>query len=397
MQIQKILSKQTLLCVTLSALFLSSSANGNSDTFKHYQEQYKEYLKAQQQDFQDYKKQQQEAFEAYKKELQKYWENPVLNSKKELVSYSKDKKSRSIINFDKNELTIQTIAANEKEAQKKLALSLAKAATYNTHDFYKTDELEQKINKIEAKEKLKRAKVDAKPVLAPLFFKEKPTTKSLIKFVKKEVTTKKITVKASPKQTDKKVYTLNIKLPKNATVKRSKIYYKDVKAQAKRELLPVSLIFAIMHSESSFNPMARSYVPAYGLMQIVPKTAGIDAYYYLYRQKRLVGSSYLYNAQNNIKMGSAYLHILYYSYLKDIKDPQSRLYCTIAAYNTGAGNVSRAFVDSYNTHKAAEVINRLTADEVYAKLLQDLRYEEPKKYLKNVTKRMKMYQKIYES
>jgi len=397
MQIQKILSKQIYASVAFITLFFCSNVNGNSDTFDQYKQQYQKYRIDQKEQFQNYKQEQQKAFQEYKKELQKYWENPLLNSKKELVSYSKDKKSRTIIDFERNQLTLQTVAANKKEAEKKLALSLAKAATYNTHDFYKADELEQKINKIESKKRVKRAKVDLKPVLAPLFFKEKPTKKALVKFVKKEITTKKITVKSSLKQKNKNIYTLNIKLPNNATIKRSKIYYKDVKTEAKRELLPLSLIFAIMHSESCFNPMARSHIPAYGLMQIVPKTAGIDAYYYLYKQKRLVGSSYLYNAKNNIKMGSAYLHILYYRYLKDIKDPKSRLYCTIAAYNTGAGNVSRAFVDSYNTHKAAKVINKLTPDEVYAKLLQDLRYEEPKKYLKNVTKRMKIYQKIYES
>ena len=62
--------------------------------------------------------------------------------------------------------------------------------------------------------------------------------------------------------------------------------------------------------------MARSHIPAYGLMQIVPKTAGIDAYQYLYNKKRLLSSSYLYNSENNIEIGSAYLHILYYKYLK---------------------------------------------------------------------------------
>jgi membrane-bound lytic murein transglycosylase C len=94
-------------------------------------------------------------------------------------------------------------------------------------------------------------------------------------------------------------------------------------------------------------------------------------------------------------MGSAYLHILYYKYLKHIKDPQSRLYCTIAAYNTGAGNVARAFVRTNSTYRAAAVINKMTPQEVYAKLLRDLRYEEPKKYLQKVTKRVTLYQKIY--
>jgi len=396
MQIQKTSSNKKIITVLTLATLFFNSADANSTSFEIYKAQNEQNFLKEKEKFQEYKKAQMEAFSNYKRELEKYWSNPLINTKKQLVSYSQDKKSRSVINFDKNELTIQTLANNKKEAEQKLALTLAKAATFTTKDFYKHDELEQKLAKIEATHKIKRATIDTEPVLAPVLFQEKPTKKSLYKFIKKEVKPQKIIVKKSTKLNNEKIYTLHIKLPSDTTIKRSKIYYKDVKVQSRREQIPLSLIFAIIHSESSFNPMARSHIPAYGLMQIVPKTAGVDAYYYLYNKKRLVGSTYLYNAQNNIKMGSAYLHILYYKYLKHIKDPQSRLYCTIAAYNTGAGNVARAFVGTNNTYKAAQVINRLSPDEVYAKLIRDLRYDEPKVYLKNVTKRMKIYHKIYE-
>jgi len=152
-----------------------------------------------------------------------------------------------------------------------------------------------------------------------------------------------------------------------------------------------------MHSESSFNPRARSHVPAYGLMQIVPKTAGRDTYKFLYKKDKLVSGNYLYNSTNNIKMGSAYLHILYYRYLKKIKNPDSRLYCTIAAYNTGAGNIAYAFTRTYNMNKAAPLINAMTPKQVYNKLMKDLRFDEPKHYLKKVSSRMAAYHKVYGS
>lgn len=123
------------------------------------------------------------------------------------------------------------------------------------------------------------------PVLAPVIFQKKPTQKSLLHYVDKTVKNRAIKQENSTKLHDKKVYTLSIQLPKDATIKRSRIYYERVKKEASRQQLPIALIFAIMHSESSFNPMARSYVPAYGLMQIVPHTAGIDAYYYLYKRQ----------------------------------------------------------------------------------------------------------------
>jgi membrane-bound lytic murein transglycosylase C len=376
----------------LTALLVNASS---ATTFEEYKKSQEQDFSKEKIEFQTYKREQENAFQNYKKELEKYWNKPVVNSKKELVSYSTDKKSRSLINFKKNQLTIQTVAKDKEEAKRNLALALAQAVTFDSKDFYTHDQLEKELVKIDESHNIPPSKIDSKPVLAPLFFKKQPTKKRLFQFVKKEIKPKKISIRKSPKLTNAKVYTIKIELPKNATVKRSYIYYKQVAKSANKEHLPLSLIFAIMHSESSFNPMARSHIPAYGLMQIVPRTAGIDSYYYLYKQKRLVGSSFLYNSTNNIKMGSAYLHILYYSYLREINDPLSRLYCTIAAYNTGAGNVARAFVHVSNTHKAARVINRLSPNEVYKKLLRDLPYDEPKRYLINVTKRISIYKKVY--
>ena len=381
--------------VALSTLLLSSAFA--TTTFDAYKQATEAKFSKEKSQFQNYKKAQQRAFENYKKELQKYWEKPLITSKKQLISYAKDKKSRSVIDFEHNKLTIQTVAKSEQEAQQNLALTLAQAVTFDTKDFYNKDALAQTFTKIDKSHKVLLSKIDSTPVLAPIFFKKAPTKKSLYKFIKKEITPTKVFVTKSTKLNSEKLYTLQIELPKDTTFKRSRIYYDIVKKESAKEHIQLALVFAIIHSESSFNPMARSYIPAYGLMQIVPKTAGIDSYYYLYKRKRLVGSSYLYNANNNIKMGTAYLHILYYKYLKNIKNPTSRLYCTIAAYNTGAGNVARAFVGTNNTYRAAQIINRLSPEEVYAKLLRDLRYDEPKKYLIKVRKRVKIYKKLYES
>ena len=150
-----------------------------------------------------------------------------------------------------------------------------------------------------------------------------------------------------------------------------------------------------MHSESSFNPMARSHIPAFGLMQIVPRSAGIDSYKFLYKKRRLVSASYLYNTKQNIEMGSAYFHILYYRYLSSIKNPKSRLYCAIAGYNTGAGNIAWAFTHKTNVKKAAKIINTMSPKEVYKHLQKNLKYDEPKHYLKRVSERSIRYKELY--
>ena len=363
--------------------------------FENQDKQFIQYKSSNIADFNAYKKAQEKAYNAYKKELLHYWDKPELTNRTKLVHYTNDQKTKTAIDFKKKLLTIETIAKDKKEAQKKLSKALAQAVLINTQELYKKDALLQKLSQIPKPKNVISAKVDKKPILSNVIFSQKPDKKAVLEYTK--TTLNKTKIKSRINTKNKHVYTLNIQLPKNTNYKRSINYFQEVSYASKKEKIPQALIFAVIHTESNFNPYARSYIPAYGLMQIVPRTAGIDAYFYLYGKKRLVSGSYLYNSKNNIKMGSAYLHILYYRYLKHIKDPQSRLYCTIAAYNTGAGNVAHAFVNSNNTYKAAQVINRLSSDEVYAKLLKDLKYEEPKSYLKKVNKRMKIYKKIYKS
>ena len=152
------------------------------------------------------------------------------------------------------------------------------------------------------------------------------------------------------------------------------------------------LLYAIMQSESSFNPRARSGVPAYGLMQLVPRSGARDAYRYVYKKDKLVSGDYLYNPRNNIELGAAYLHILDKRYFKRIENPMNRMLCSIAAYNTGAGNVCKAFGAGTSLSRAAPVINRMGSGEVYARLRSDLPYAETRNYIKKVTDRMPLYE-----
>jgi membrane-bound lytic murein transglycosylase C len=69
------------------------------------------------------------------------------------------------------------------------------------------------------------------------------------------------------------------------------------------------------------------------------------------------------------------------------------LYCVIAAYNTGAGNVARAFNKDRSTSigKASKVINQMTPQQVYDHLVVNLPYDETKNYLKKVNSRIALY------
>lgn len=391
--------KKIIIASTLAtALFAQTAAEYQAQQMKDFKNQkteFQTYKTNVEKEFKSYQEAQTKAFNDYKKDVGAYWEDPKLSTKKTWVGYTNDKKTRTDVDFENETIIVQTIATSEEEAKSKLKIALARVVTVDTKTVQDTDPLEQKLSKIKKPSSIVDDKVKAEPILSTVVFKEKPTKEKVELYVKKHVDDSKINVVKSNKIKHAKVYSVAVELPKNSMVKRSKIYYDEVKKQANKQELPVPLVFAIMHSESSFNPRARSHIPAYGLMQIVPKSAGIDTYNYLYKKKKLVSGSYLYNSTNNITMGSAYLHILYYRYLRKIKNPDSRLYCTIAAYNTGAGNIAWAFTRTNNMNKAAPIINQLTPDEVYEKLLRDLKYDEPKHYLKKVSKRMSSYHKVY--
>jgi LysM repeat protein len=164
-----------------------------------------------------------------------------------------------------------------------------------------------------------------------------------------------------------------------------------INACAEQEGVYAPLVYAIIHSESSFNPRARSGVPAYGLMQLVARSGARDAYRYLYHQDKLVDGSYLYNPENNIRLGVAFLHILDQRYFRRIQDPMSRMLCSIAAYNTGAGNVCKAFGAGTSLSRAAPIINSMSAQEVYQRLRRNLPYAETRHYIEKVSGRVPLY------
>jgi len=87
------------------------------------------------------------------------------------------------------------------------------------------------------------------------------------------------------------------------------------------------------------------------------------------------------------------LHLLFHGYLKGIENLESRLYCAISAYNTGPGNVAKAFTNGRNVAEAVKLINQMSPKDVYATLRKKLPYEETREYLKKVSERVLAYKK----
>jgi len=393
--------------------FLNDYQNYEQNT----QNDFKAYKKSLEDGFKEYKASLDKGFSEYKKSLSTVWKNPELSTKTTFVEYSKDKKVRKKVDYQNNYIEIDVIAKDSLTAKKELAKSLYSLSTEDTKVAFDKNPVLKKVNqKLANSPKLKKlvavTKPSTEPIIADMIFKKPPTQKQAVNYAIKSVKTNRIIVKKS-KVPNMNVYTLKVKLPSKAFLSKARIYKKEVFKRANQFRLTPEFIYSIIHTESSFNPMARSYIPAFGLMQIVPSSAGADAYKMLTGKKKILAPSYLYNANNNILIGSAYLKRIYYGYMRKVKNPMSRLYCSIAAYNTGAGNVACAFNSNskdakgrtkcsrrkgdYNIIAASSKINSMTPKQVYNHLLSNLRYDEPKNYLKRVSKRLYIYKKALSS
>jgi len=106
-------------------------------------------------------------------------------------------------------------------------------------------------------------------------------------------------------------------------VRLNTIAYESEIAAAAREFgVEEAIVRAIIHAESSFNPLALSHVGAMGLMQLMPTTA------------RRFGVADAYDAAQNIRGGVQYLAFL-------LKRYQGNLTLAAAGYNAGEGAVDR--------------------------------------------------------
>ena len=162
---------------------------------------------------------------------------------------------------------------------------------------------------------------------------------------------------------------------------RASKYRAAVERYAARFKLQPELVYAIIYTESSFDPGMISSQNAHGLMQVVPQTAGGEVNSWLGNASS-PSTAELLEPDTNIKYGTAYLHLLLTRHLNAIENPRSREYCAIAAYNIGSGGMLRVF--GQTRESAFETINVLTPEGVRDKLLQSLPSRETRAFLEKV-------------
>ena len=354
-------------------------------------------------------------FQKLSKEVESVWgQSEIRLPEKHIwVDYSEDKSTRRIFDFASESLTIEHLVdpnASPQSTSEKIKEAIYAAKTDTTKDLaIKDDALKYAINSLvksgidltapSTRDDLARA-----PILGNNLVISKKTVNA-IEAIAKEQTDRAAQIKPnndskmksavspikigeqqsateSRRSTQvssevinggKRKIAVTLPLEADFLITRSKEFRTAVLEQADRHNLQPSLIFAIMETESHFNPRARSPIPAFGLMQLVPSSGGVDSYNYLYGTKKILPPEY---------------------FLKPIKNPTSRIYCTVAAYNAGAGGVARAFVGDKNVTKASEIINAMTPAEVYEHLLKHLPATETRNYLKKVFKAQARYRSV---
>ena len=304
-----------------------------------------------------------------------------LPEKKKYVKYTQNYRSRAIVDFDRGQITVETVDGTNPKA----SLSRAIVVTLLTpQDPRVVDVFSDKEVPVDQAEE---------PYLLGLVLDEegKPvrTQAEAEAFAAYLLEKKSGTRVIEPDGSKKQATFVTINMVVNLPQKQAEKYRSVVLRYAEQYKMSPSLVFAIIRTESNFNPYAVSPVPAYGLMQLVPTSGGREAYRRAKGEDVAPTRDYLFDPQNNVELGTAYLNVLMFNQLDEVANEISREYCVIAAYNTGPGNVLRTF--SKNRTTAVQQINGLQPATLYDKLRSNLPYQETRHYLEKVTTYRKTY------
>lgn len=185
------------------------------------------------------------------------------------------------------------------------------------------------------------------------------------------------------------VYYVEIPMVADHVNQRGYKYASIVRDASRRYGIAEDLIYAIIKTESSFNPYAVSHANAYGLMQVVPNTAGADVFKLVKNKSGKPTPAYLFDPAKNIDTGTAYFYLLKTRYLKAVNDPLSLHYSMISAYNGGTGGVLNTF--HRDRQRAMNDLNRLQPNQVYWALTNKHPKAEARRYLQKVTRFQKEF------
>ncbi|OIQ24657.1 membrane-bound lytic murein transglycosylase MltC [uncultured Vibrio sp.] len=304
--------------------------------------------------------------------IEKRWGSREIKvaGKSNYVKYIDNYLSRSEVNFDKGTIVIETVSPTDPKKHLKNAIV---TTLLTPDDPANVDLFSSKSIKLEGRPFLYEQVVDQEKKPIQWSWRANNFANYLI------------TNHLKVKDVDfKKAYYVEIPMVEDQVAIRSYKYADIVRRASKKYDIPEDLIYAIIKTESSFNPYAVSWANAYGLMQVVPKTAGRDVFKLVKKKPGEPTPEYLFDPEKNIDTGTAYFYILKNRYLKDINNPLSLEYSMISAYNGGAGGVLNTF-NRNDRKRAMRDLNSLQPSQVYWALTKKHSNAEARRYLEKVT------------
>jgi membrane-bound lytic murein transglycosylase C len=316
-----------------------------------------------------------------KREIEKKWDQAERSTRKAWVEYSPTYDSRSTVNFEEGTVEVKALVPvppGQKPGARPDPAVLAAAEQEIANQFARVlaEQAQQK-----------------KPVLSGQL--RSRTGKAVDQqnakmFVQQEVLPTAIVTPKPVESRDgvtRMEVTAKVKMTPDHLKKRAQQYLETVLAQSRRYQLDPRLVLAVVHTESYFNPKAESHIPAYGLMQLVPRAAARDSYNFIYQDDRVLDDDYLFVPPQNVELGAAYLYLLKNKIFSDLpENGDKKMYVVICAYNWGPGNVRKKILKPFR-------IQDMTDAQVFD-LLTDKTPEETRNYLKRVTERMSLYDEL---
>lgn len=291
------------------------------------------------------------------------------------VKYTQNYRSRAIVDFDAGSITVETVDDKDPKASLKNAI----VTTLLTPDDPRAVDLfsDKQVTLSSAREPYLLGLVQdqkGKAISTP------PQAEAFADYlIANQAANRKVEVQEGAKDA---LY-VTVAMVANFQNKQAEKYRDVVGRYAAQYKVSPSLVYAVIRTESNFNPFAVSSAPAYGMMQLVPSSGGREGYRAAKGKDEAPTREFLFDAGNNIELGTAYLGVLGAKQLDYVTNPTSREYCVISAYNTGPSNVLKAF--SKDKVAAVNSINGMEPPGVYERLRTNLPYEETRQYLVKVT------------
>lgn len=315
--------------------------------------QWKRYVSAVERSYSEREAREIAAWKSFEERVKKKWPDGAIPSQKVFVEYFADDTARVKIDYENGTVTAETLApSNGTEGSAKVVIQNALKAIVN--DDAKAS------NKIVNKNEISSDPVKpAQAIIADLMSAVQAGD----------------AVKGSDGVT-RQSFKTTLKMVPGHMKRRAERFRPIAEKWAKQFQLDPSYVLAIIRQESAFNPRARSWVPAYGLMQIVPKYAGKEVLREVTGQATLPDEDFLYDPEKNIMVGTTYLKILRDKYFPDVKDSEVQRHLMTASYNWGPHRIKTAI-------QKGRLSSRSPASEVFDRL-QRIAPEETKQYLRRV-------------